>query len=177
STTTASMMAVCCGLFLFAAALFAPRHGILVRAARRYFLSLRILCDDLIALLYRLGEGKLEPRITMAGAKESLLCGRVPLTLATRLLARRGDVELDLGSVLLTPQGRQRAQNLIRSHRLWESYLQDQAGMGADQVHAPAERLEHFTDSRLRGGLDRETNAATTDPHGRTIPEEAGEDP
>ncbi|MEM9366231.1 MAG: metal ABC transporter permease [Planctomycetota bacterium] len=172
STTTASMMAVCSGVFLFAAALFAPRHGIVIRAGRRYLLSLRILCDDLVALLYRLGEGTNEARIKMEGAQESLLCQRLPLVLAARLLVQRGDVSLSDGHLLLTSQGQQRAQNLIRSHRLWESYLQDQAGMGADRVHVPAERLEHFTDSRLRGELDRETNTATTDPHGRDIPAE-----
>ena len=47
--------------------------------------------------------------------------------------------------------------------------------MEADRVHVPAERLEHFTDSRLREELHRETNTATTDPHGKDIPAEVDE--
>ena len=109
STTTASMMAVCSGCFLFIAALFAPRHGIVIRAGRRHLLSLRILSDDVVALLYRVGEGKAEARVSMEGAQDSLLCRRLPLALATRLLAHRGDISVSEGSLLLTYQGQQRA--------------------------------------------------------------------
>ncbi len=53
STTTAGMMAVVAGLLFAVAAFFAPRHGVIVKFVRRRILSLRILCDDIVALLYR----------------------------------------------------------------------------------------------------------------------------
>jgi Mn-dependent DtxR family transcriptional regulator len=50
----------------------------------------------------------------------------------------------------------------VRRHRLWESYLVDEAGMAPDHVHAIAERLEHIPVAPAVH--------ASRDPHGRVIP-------
>ena len=71
----------------------------------------------------------------------------------------------------LTETGRQHASQLVRSHRLWESYLVQQLGLPADHVHDPAERIEHFIGERMRAALERELDDTSHDPHGRDIPE------
>ncbi|MEL6896336.1 MAG: iron dependent repressor, metal binding and dimerization domain protein [Planctomycetota bacterium] len=73
----------------------------------------------------------------------------------------------------LTELGRRLAVNLVRSHRLWESYLEQEAGVSVDRLHDTAERLEHFTDEKLRRQLDETTDSSRTDPHGTPIPDEA----
>nr|WP_315853912.1 metal ABC transporter permease [Crateriforma spongiae] len=172
STSTAGMMAVSAGVLLAAAALFGPRHGILVRLVRRRLLALRILCDDVCAYLFRLGERQ---TVDAAGAGElaaNLLTGKLPLHLATTILRINGQVSRDGDSFRLTDSGRSRAQQLVRSHRLWEQYLVERAGLDQERIHDKAERLEHFTDLELRSRLDDETDRPTLDPHGAEIPDE-----
>ena len=172
STTTAPMMAVAAGGLLLIAALLGPRHGILVKWMRRHLLSLKILSDDVVALLYRIGEQQPNAESRVESLQRSLFCRQLPLRAVLMSLARRGDVRRDDDLITLTPQGGLRAQNLIRSHRLWEQYLQDYAGIDASRVHPQAEKLEHFTDPRLRRMLDRETDMPEIDPHGAPIPSE-----
>lgn len=175
STTTAGMMAVVSGIVLFLCAALGPRHGIATRYIRRRLLARRILADDIVALLFRWEENAGSPNLSAADIGRLLLCRKWTLGVAFRRLVRSGELELDGDRFALTEIGRKRAQNLVRSHRLWESYLQDSAGVDVDRVHVPAEMLEHFTDSQLREQLGKETEAAHTDPHGRPIPEEVPE--
>lgn len=172
STTTAGMMAVVAGGLLLLATLLGPQHGILVKFVRQQLLSLRILSDDVIAVLYRIGEQ--EPRATseLPDLQELLFCNRISLQSVVAWLNRRGDVVRIGNGILLTDQGHHRARNLVRSHRLWEQYLQDQAGVDASRVHPQAEKMEHFTDEKLRRQLDSETDAPQIDPHGSPIPDE-----
>jgi Mn-dependent DtxR family transcriptional regulator len=72
----------------------------------------------------------------------------------------------------LTDAGQTEARRLIRSHRLWEQYLQDQTDLPPDHLHATAERLEHVTDAAMRERLAKQASSARQDPHGREIPEE-----
>ncbi len=172
STTTASMMAVASGLLLTLAVLFSPLQGIVVRSVRRWLLSFRILSDDVVALLFRVEEHPQSKRVQVADLPGLLLSNKLSIQLVARSLLRRSEVTQDGSGLHLTDLGRRRAQNLVRSHRLWEQYLQEYAGVAPSRVHAPAERLEHFTNVELRDRLDVETNAPEIDPHGRPIPKE-----
>ena len=172
STTTAGMMAVAAGGLLLLAVLLGPRHGILVKLVRRELLSLRILADDVIALLYRIGERQQPAAASIAELQKALFCNRWSLSAVLRWLDRRGAIDRGEDLIALTEQGQVRARNLVRSHRLWEQYLQDYAGVDASRVHPQAEKLEHFTDPRLRQRLDSETDTPQFDPHGRPIPSE-----
>ena len=175
STTTAGMMAATAGgLFLLAATL-GPRHGVLVRFIRQRCLAWRILADDVLALLYRMEERAATPSPGRGELKAVLLCD--PLSLAVvlhRLRWRQQIIATDHGFAL-TPEGQTRAQNLVRSHRLWEEYLISHAGLEQDRIHDKAERFEHFTDPGLRERLDEETDSPRIDPHGSPIPQERQE--
>ena len=175
STTTAGMMAAVAGLLLFVCAFFGPRYGIATRYVRRVLLAQRILADDIVALLYRWEENKNEKELDASDVEKFLVCSRWALQLASRQLVRDGQLAVEQNAMQLTEPGRKRAQNLVRSHRLWESYLQDTAGLTPDRVHMPAERLEHYTGAQLREQLGKETDASATDPHGKPIPQEAPE--
>ncbi|HTD84898.1 MAG TPA: metal-dependent transcriptional regulator [Gemmatimonadaceae bacterium] len=51
--------------------------------------------------------------------------------------------------VQLTPQGRRAALQMIRRHRILESYLTSRLGYDWGDVHVEAERLEHAVSEKL----------------------------
>jgi DtxR family Mn-dependent transcriptional regulator len=72
--------------------------------------------------------------------------------------------------VRLTAEGRRLALEVIRHHRLLESFLADDLGMPWDRVHAEAEVLEHVLSEDLEGLIAAKLGHPTVDPHGDPIP-------
>jgi len=72
--------------------------------------------------------------------------------------------------VRLTDGGRRIALEVIRHHRLLESYLADALGMPWDRVHAEAEVLEHVISEDLEQLIAAKLGNPTVDPHGDPIP-------
>src|SRR3984893_2080503 len=72
--------------------------------------------------------------------------------------------------VRLTVAGRRLALEVIRHHRLLESYLADALGMSWDRVHAEAEVLEHVLSDDLEELIAAKLGHPTVDPHGDPIP-------
>lgn len=75
--------------------------------------------------------------------------------------------------VHLTEEGRLIALEVIRHHRLLESYLADALGMPWDRVHDEAEVLEHVISEDLEALIAAKLGNPTVDPHGDPIPSEA----
>ena len=170
SVSTAGMIAVACGLLFTLAVLFGPRHGVLARAFHRAALSLRIAGEDLLGLLYRVEEHAAGPAAVPSHLGDALHLSTPRRRLLVRSLAWRGLVREDGGGLVLTDRGRGRARELVRSHRLWESYLDRYTAVRTDHLHLSAERLEHATGPGLRAALDTRTDSPGTDPHGTPIP-------
>lgn len=78
---------------------------------------------------------------------------------------------------VLTPTGNKRAISLIRSHRLWETFLVDRLKYDWSQVHPIAEQLEHIKDDELIDRLDDYLGNPSFDPHGDPIPTTDGKFP
>ncbi len=72
--------------------------------------------------------------------------------------------------VRLTEDGRRIALEVIRHHRLLESYLAEALGMPWDRVHAEAEVLEHVLSEDLEALIAAKLGHPTVDPHGDPIP-------
>jgi DtxR family Mn-dependent transcriptional regulator len=72
--------------------------------------------------------------------------------------------------VRLTEDGRRIALEVIRHHRLLESYLSEALGMPWDRVHAEAEVLEHVLSEDLEELIAAKLGHPTVDPHGDPIP-------
>ncbi|MBX3173698.1 MAG: metal-dependent transcriptional regulator [Gemmatimonadaceae bacterium] len=70
----------------------------------------------------------------------------------------------------LTEAGRTAALQLIRRHRIIESYLVQRLGFGWDNVHDEAERLEHAASDELIDRMAAAIGNPTEDPHGAPIP-------
>jgi DtxR family Mn-dependent transcriptional regulator len=74
-------------------------------------------------------------------------------------------------AVELTPAGERVALEVIRHHRLLEQYLTQALGLGLDEVHSEADRLEHALSEELEARIDRSLGYPTHDPHGDPIPD------
>lgn len=170
---TAGMIAVVSGLLLVLAALLAPRKGIFSRGARSLRVALQILSEDVLAAIYR-AELQGHSAVATKTIRGNLLVSAIRARLVLIWLKwNRLVVEKD-HQLSLAADGRRQAQNIVRSHRLWEQYLASEAsGLTDRELHAGAERFEHFTDRQLRERLNAETNAPDVDPHGQPIPPEA----
>lgn len=76
--------------------------------------------------------------------------------------------------VKLTAKGRSHALQLVRRHRLWETFLVQHLGFGWDEVHELAEQLEHVANDKLTDRLDDHLGKPAFDPHGDPIPDRHG---
>lgn len=79
------------------------------------------------------------------------------------------------GKIQLTVKGKNIALEIIRKHRLWETFLYDKLGFSWDEVHDVAEQLEHIQSEQLINRLDKFLGFPKLDPHGDPIPNEKGE--
>ena len=75
----------------------------------------------------------------------------------------------------LTPSGNQLALNVIRKHRLWESFLYNTLDLSLHEIHREAEQLEHLTSGFLADKIEKYLGYPNTDPHGDPIPALNGE--
>jgi manganese/zinc/iron transport system permease protein len=172
STSTAGMMAVVAGLLFLAALLAAPRHGLVSKLVHRAALSLRIAREDLLGLLHRREEQGQEPRGATLRELSAARIGtpRLVTRLALLWLRRQGLIVAGEDGYRLTPAGREAASRLIRSHRLWETYLGEHLMVPTDHLHEAAEQLEHVTDAQMRDRLAESVGPRTSDPTGHPIP-------
>ncbi len=168
-TNTAGTMTVVVGLAYLAAAIFSPRYGVVSAWLRNLKTSLRIVREDLLAMLYRLEELRVQRRLGPVEAVRAVGGGALAVLGLRSVFARR-EVLRQNGTLRLTDLGRRQAAGLVRSHRLWEAYLVRHLGLPLDHVHEPATRMEHFIDERLQRHVAADLGQMATDPHGREIP-------
>jgi manganese/zinc/iron transport system permease protein len=158
---------------LFCAALFfGPRHGIVARWWRHRSRSERVGRENTLKAVYHVLEDDDFRRDTISLAelaerrRETLESAQRQVTAAQRagFVTSMGD------AVALTPQGWQRACEIVRNHRLWELYLTNEARIAADHVHEDAEVIEHALGEETVRKLERQLDYARRDPHGKLIP-------
>lgn len=79
------------------------------------------------------------------------------------------------GKISLTNEGRKNAVEVLRKHRLWETFLYEKLDFTWDEVHEVAEQLEHIQSEKLVEKLDEFLGHPEFDPHGDVIPNSKGE--
>ncbi len=92
---------------------------------------------------------------------------------ALELLQTEGHIERAKGGWKLTQSGHDRALELVRAHRLVETYLARQEGLAAGELHRTAEEVEHIYSAEGINALADALNRPRFDPHGDPIPERA----
>jgi len=169
-----AMVVVCAGIFGVTMFL-SPKEGILVRAVRRMIASRRARLEDYLkqALSIQIVDGPL----TAAKLAKRVGFSNESARSVTTTLQKRGYLTSDGsdGKFTLTLSGKRRALDIIRAHRLWETYLVNLVGLSWDKLHAEAERIEHVLTPEMIEALDETLARPKTDPHGAPIPSREGE--
>ena len=125
--------------------------------------------EDYCKAVYALGADR--PRVPTGEVASRL--GVTPATATTMLqkLAELGLADyVPYKGVSLTPAGEKVALEVIRHHRLIESFLAEALGMPRDRVHAEAEVLEHYISEDLEALIAAKLGEPSHDPHGTPIP-------
>ncbi|MFV1858735.1 MAG: FeoA domain-containing protein [Anaerolineales bacterium] len=169
------LVALITALILLAAVagLFYPRHGVIPRWRRARQQTERIRMED--ALKHILGCEMSGDRFTansLAGALQITADQAAGVLLK---MERRGLLHVERDSIRLSPVGRQSALHILRAHRLWESYLADETGVGELEWHGQAEWHEHQLTPEEAETLAARLGNPTHDPHGDPIPSAEGE--
>lgn len=171
NTGMAPMMAIVAGLEFSLALVFAPRQGLASRVLHRLLLALRIATEDVIAMLYRADEGGEESAgVSWHRCLAAAGGGWLARTALPVLKWRRQVERMPERRLRLTAAGRQSAESLVRSHRLWEAYLGENFELPLDHLHESAERIEHYIGPELQEQLASELKQPGLDPHGKAIP-------
>jgi len=72
--------------------------------------------------------------------------------------------------VTLTRNGEKAALEVIRHHRLLETFLVNTLGYSWDEVHPEADKLEHVISENFEARMAEALGNPTRDPHGELIP-------
>lgn len=148
-------------------ALWAPKRGFIPRWLARRKLQQRIIIEDILKKSYRTGLTKsysLDELIQLTGHPRAIFSKWLIKLVRLGLMSKKDQ------SYTLTEQGMFRANQLIRAHRLWETFLVEEIGLNADQIHEDAERIEHYLSEDDLHKLDERLGYPETDPHGSPIP-------
>lgn len=151
---------------------FAPRRGWIARLMRQHRNKKLILEENLLKLLYQLGEQQ-DDYFSTRSLTSLLERRNIPQKQAKaglRKLARQGYVKRDRKDWVLTPEGQIRGKRVVRLHRLWELYLTQYLQLASDHVHEDAETIEHIITPELEQKLMEELNYPALDPHQTKIP-------
>jgi manganese/zinc/iron transport system permease protein len=166
-TSTAGAMAVATGILFMCAWVVSPNHGIVMKMWHRLSVRLLVIREDILGVLWRLEE-RGQMKLLATQLSEAIGTTRFMIWLGLYGLWRGNAVSRDDSSWALTSDGRIRATKLIRSHRLWEVYLDKHYPQDSHQLHESAERLEHITTPEMRSML----GDAKEDPHGMQVPDD-----
>ena len=159
-TSAAGMMAVVLGVEYVIAILVAPDDGVVARLISKLVYLWRVQCEDRLASLWRAEEsGQVRHEDAFGG-------------LVNRWLCVNGQVRKQEDDLVLTPQGRLNAEVIVRSHRLWETWLGKHVDLPVDHLHPPAEWIEHHLGEQIRKRIEKELGNEDVDPHGSVIPRE-----
>jgi DtxR family Mn-dependent transcriptional regulator len=133
--------------------------------------------DNYLKAILTLG-GREEKRVTIKSLSEKLCVAPASVTNMLQKLAAAPAslVEYERhGGVQLSLAGKRRALEIVRHHRLIETFLYEVLDYPIEEVHDEAERLEHFISERFEERIAAKLGNPKIDPHGHSIPTIEGE--
>jgi manganese/zinc/iron transport system permease protein len=156
--------------------LFAPQRGLVARTVDEVRLRLRIVREHLLRGLYELSEPQLpnRPYIDESQVVAQRAWSEWLVHWWLGRLRARNLIERDNGRVRLTPAGLAAAAEVTRTHRLWELFLVESAGIASDHVDRDADDVEHMLPRPLLRALESRLEAAGRLP---VVPEMVPESP
>ena len=154
-----------CTLQFLVVLVVAPRYGLLARWLRLRRLVPQQVVEDVLITVLR------QERETAVQVLHQFVQTPHPggLRKALRQMEQEGLITASGHGYLLTEAGEKEARQVLRAHRLWESYLAS-IGTPQEEVHPTAHRLEHIRANGTVDYLDQKLGQPKVDPHGQEIP-------
>jgi manganese/zinc/iron transport system permease protein len=151
---------------------FAPGKGLVIRALEQRQIRKKIDSENILKVFYQLGEaqedfGRLQ---SIPSLGERRFFRGTTLEKGLKTLTRMGDLKKSENRWQLTLQGKEKAQRLVKLHRLWEVYLTKYLRIAPDHVHEDAETIEHLLTPELEQQLEQLLEFPARDPHQSEIP-------
>jgi DtxR family Mn-dependent transcriptional regulator len=109
-------------------------------------------------------------RVVQARISERLGVSRPSVSGMVKRLAAEDLVTLAGAEIILTPAGRELAEQVVRRHRLAERFLCDVLGLPWAEAHHEAGKWEHVISPAVETAMVRVLGDPTTCPHGNPIP-------
>lgn len=145
---------------------FSPRKGLVAKAWYRRQRAELTMREDILKRIFRQNQkhGSADP----AHIRDEL--GLNPRSWNRRISRLRSMGMVDKTELRLTDAGKLLALRMVRAHRLWETYLNQEVGLSPEQIHDEAERLEHLLTEEMLDRVDAALGYPELDPHGSVIP-------
>ena len=166
-TTPGPAMTVVATIFYGLAALFAPKKGLIFRYFQKRKLQRKIQLEDILKWGLRM---KTKGTFSLQSLQSHLDLSNRELTRLLRSLQEQGHLTYSTDTINFTEKGTAEANRLIRAHRLWETYLVNEMGLNAEQIHEDAEKQEHLLTQEILDEVDVALGFPEHDPHGSPIP-------
>lgn len=123
--------------------------------------------EEYLESIYKLSEhGTVRP----TQLAESMGVSGPTVTATLRRLESQGFITRDGHGVELTAEGTARSLDIVRRHRLAESFLVDVLGLKWEDAHEDACLLEHALSPRVLVALEKFLDNPAVCPHGHPIP-------
>lgn len=165
---TGPMIVIVASIICLLSLMFAPKRGLLLRFIRILHFRHQCMCENLLKAIWRFGPEKEIDFETIAKYQSASVWY---LRTVLNILTYQGwIVRTSADRYRLTPEGTTWAARIVRLHRLWEVYLVDYLGVGAERVHRSAEEMEHIITPELAAKLTLMLNDPKYDPHHQPIP-------
>lgn len=131
--------------------------------------------QNYLKAIWGLAEWSDEP-VTTSALAERVGVRQSTVSEALRRLVEQGLItHAPYGAITLSPTGRSHAVEMVRRHRLLETFLVEVLDYRWDQVHDEAEHLEHAVSDFMIERIDDRLGRPRRDPHGDPIPSALGE--
>lgn len=152
--------------------LVAPKNGAISKSRKQKKNQRKILEDNIIKLLYKLGEKENEffKNRSIRTLKNYREYPEKKLLKGLNILKKKNQVVLVNDLWVLTEEGKKAGMRVVRIHRLWELYLTTYLRIAPDHVHEDAETIEHIITPEMESKLEHLLDYPEKDPHSANIP-------
>lgn len=114
----------------------------------------------------QVGMGEIAKGLGVAAGTATSMIKNLERSKLVRYKSRQG--------VTLTAKGRKLGMDMLRRHRLVETFLVETLGLDWTEIHQEAEELEHAISDKVLDRLDKFLGRPEFDPHGDPIPTKDG---
>lgn len=125
--------------------------------------------EDYLKAIYTLGQSG-EPVTTQSLADHLSIAPASATNMAKKLAAMGLAHHTPYRGIELSETGQRIAVEVVRHHRIIETFLSQVLGLSDDKLHAEAERLEHVLSEEVEALMMDKLGHPTLDPHGQPIP-------